>query len=408
MIQVRHHRASSRRVNRPPFASPRRLWFSKSFSPFRTFRISSTECFASGTAAVIPPQPPVPSDGYHSGYSSGNERTAVSAYSFASAADPAWHGQSHGQSHGGIVGHASSGSLGSGTNEPLGGGNGVGGGRVGGPPAAAAAAAAAATAAAGAVERSPDTDIPDLDTLSDRRAATAAAAAAAAYPTAYPVAPVPTPVLAPAPAYDYNVAAYGPMAGSMNAMGGMGANGANPYAGQADPYAMGSDPRALTPPRVRGVLRERASARGARADPRDGLRGPGGHDAVLAAVPRLLQPRISGDARVLLRRRRVRGRRRSVARGALGTLGTSAPRHLRRPSAPPPASDPAPRKASAASSVGKADGDGIPSPPPGPAAAAGDAEDGASATSDVAAPSSGSRGATRSDRGSIEMGGGWG
>ena len=92
--------------------------------------------FRIGTAAVIPPQPPVPSDGYHSGYSSGNERTAVSAYSLAShaAGDPAWHGQSHGQSHGGIVGYASSGSLGSGTNEPLGGGNGVGGRPGGGPP----------------------------------------------------------------------------------------------------------------------------------------------------------------------------------------------------------------------------------------------------------------------------------
>ena len=47
--------------------------------------------FRIGTAAVIPPQPPVPSDGYHSGYSSGNERTAVSAYSLAShaAGDPA-------------------------------------------------------------------------------------------------------------------------------------------------------------------------------------------------------------------------------------------------------------------------------------------------------------------------------
>mmetsp|Transcript_6069 Transcript_6069/g.26786 ORF Transcript_6069/g.26786 Transcript_6069/m.26786 type:complete len:236 (-) Transcript_6069:182-889(-) len=43
---------------RPPFASSRRLFFSKSFPPFRTFRISSTECFASGPPRSFPRSPP--------------------------------------------------------------------------------------------------------------------------------------------------------------------------------------------------------------------------------------------------------------------------------------------------------------------------------------------------------------
>jgi hypothetical protein len=64
--------------------------------------------FRIGTAAVVPPQPPVPSDGYHSGYSSGNERadprTSAGSYSFAppTAADPQW--QHHVANAGGIVG----------------------------------------------------------------------------------------------------------------------------------------------------------------------------------------------------------------------------------------------------------------------------------------------------------------
>jgi hypothetical protein len=109
--------------------------------------------FRIGTAAVVPPQPPVPSDGYHSGYSSGNERadprTSAGSYSFAppTAADPQW--QHHVANAGGIVGYASSGSLGSGTNEPpLGAVNGANGRPGGMPPVAAAAAAAAAQAAA--------------------------------------------------------------------------------------------------------------------------------------------------------------------------------------------------------------------------------------------------------------------
>ena len=56
MIQVRHHRASSPLSSRPPFASSRRLRLLKKkvLSPSRTFRISSTECFASGPPRSFP------------------------------------------------------------------------------------------------------------------------------------------------------------------------------------------------------------------------------------------------------------------------------------------------------------------------------------------------------------------
>ena len=342
--------------------------------------------FRIGTAAVIPPQPPVPSDGYHSGYSSGNERPAVSAYSLASAADPAWHAA--GQSHGGIVGHASSGSLGSGTNEPLGGGNGGGGGRVGGPPAAAAAAAAAATAAGGGAQSG--YGYAGSGYASDRRAATAAAAAAAAYPTAYPVAPVPTPVLAPAPAYDYNVAAYGPMAGSMNAIGGMGAIGANPYAGPADPYAMGSDPSGAYAAAACAAYFANVPLHAAHAQ----IRAMGYADpaATMQYWQQCLDCYSRGYPAMPGYPSGGGGYAGVAAPSPAAPAAPSAPSAPSAPAAaPPPASDPAPRKASAATSVGKADGDGdAESAAPTAAAVVGDAEDGASATSDVAAPSSGS------------------
>ena len=208
--------------------------------------------FRIGTAAVVPPQPPVPSDGYHSGYSSGNERadprTSAGSYSFAppTAADPQW--QHHVANAGGIVGYASSGSLGSGTNEPpLGAVNGANGRPGGMPPVAAAAAAAAAQAAAigSAYRGGPDAGawFPGGNdggyAYADRRmGAGAGVVPTPAYPTAYPVAATPPPVV---PSYDYNVAAYGPMGGAGVNPGVAAAVGGNPYAASPDPY-LSSDP----------------------------------------------------------------------------------------------------------------------------------------------------------------------
>ena len=206
--------------------------------------------FRIGTAAVVPPQPPVPSDGYHSGYSSGNERadprTSAGSYSFAPppAADPQW--QHHVANAGGIVGYASSGSLGSGTNEPpLGAVNGASGRPGGMPPVAAAAAAAAAQAAAigSAYRGGPDAGawFPGGNDggypYADRRmGAGACVVPTPAYPTAHTVAATPPPVV---PSYDYNVAAYGPM-GAVGVNAGV-APGGNPYAATPDPY-LASDP----------------------------------------------------------------------------------------------------------------------------------------------------------------------
>ena len=207
--------------------------------------------FRIGTAAVVPPQPPVPSDGYHSGYSSGNERadprTSAGSYSFAPpAADPQW--QHHVANAGGIVGYASSGSLGSGTNAPpLGAVNGANGRPGGMPPVAAAAAAAAAQAAAigSAYRGGPDAGawFPGGNdsgyAYADRRmGAGAGVVPTPAYPTAYPVAATPPPVV---PSYDYNVAAYGPMGGAGVNPGVAAAVGGNPYAAAPDPY-LSSDP----------------------------------------------------------------------------------------------------------------------------------------------------------------------
>ena len=240
MIQVRHHRASSPLSSRPPFASSRRLRLLKKkvLSPSRTFRISSTECFASGPPRSFPRSLP-------------SRPTATTpATPPATNEPPRWEAPTRSRRRriiprGTQPDKAKATAASSGTPPQT---------RWGRELTSSHSPGATAWAAAGSAARPPPRQRrrrrrrrrPEPPTaagsgyVSDRRAATAAAAAAAAYPTAYPVAPVPAPVPAPAPAYDYNVAAYGPMAGSMNAMGGMG--GMNPYAGQADPYAMGSDP----------------------------------------------------------------------------------------------------------------------------------------------------------------------
>ena len=185
--------------------------------------------------------------------------------------------------------------------------------------------------------------------------------------------------------YDYNVAAYGPMAGSMNAMGGMGAIGANPYAGQADPYAMGSDPSGAYAAAACAAYFANVPLHAAHAQ----IRAMGYADP--AATMQYWQQCLDCYSRGYPAMPGY-----PSAGGGYAGVAAPAPAAPSAPSAPAaaplPASDPAPlHKASAASSVGKADGDGDSESAARTAAVVGDAEDGASATSDVAAPSSGSR-----------------